>query len=66
MRDKGKGLAVQSPSSSMYISHLGTTPRWLKKEVMVMHKRQLYCSVDEGMKELVEALKKPELPTSDT
>ena len=47
------------------MSLMGTTPSWLKKEVIVRHKRKLYFSVDEGTKELVEALKKLELPIGD-
>ncbi len=63
--NKGKGLVEKSPSSSKDKSLMETTPRWLNKEVMVRTKRQLYCSEEDGTKELVEALKKPKLPTSD-
>ena len=48
--DKGNGIAKKTPSSSKYMSLMETTPRWLNKEVMVMHKRQLYCSGDERTK----------------
>ena len=38
--DKGKGLVVQTPSSNKYMSSVGTTPRWLRKEVMFRHKKE--------------------------
>ena len=63
--NKQKGLVVKTHSSSKYMSPMGTAPSWLKKDVMVRHKRKLYCSVNEGTRELVEALKKPELPMHD-
>ena len=37
--DKGKGPVIQDPSSSKDKSSLEDTPRWLRKEVMVRHKR---------------------------
>ena len=60
--DKGKGLVVQAPSFFKNKSSMEDTPRWLRKEVMVRHKRQLYCIEEEEMRELIEALKKPEPP----
>ena len=41
------------------------TPRWLRKEVMVRHKRYLYGFEEEVIRELVEALKKLEPPVGD-
>ena len=55
--DKGKGLVVQAPSSSKDKYMMEDTPRWLINEVMVRHNRKLYCTEEEGMRELVEAFK---------
>ena len=63
--DKGKGLAIQTPFSSKDKSPMEDTTRWFRKEVMTRHKRQLYCTEEEGMRELVEALKKPKPPVGD-
>ena len=33
--DKRKGPILQTPSLAKYMSPMGTTPPWLKREVMV-------------------------------
>ena len=37
--DKGKIIAVQAPYSSKDKSLIKDTPRWLRKEVKIRHKR---------------------------
>lgn len=63
--DKGKSIAVQTRSSSKDKSLMENTLRWLRKEVTVRHKRQLYSIEEEGMRELIDALKKPKKPIGD-
>lgn len=63
--DKGKGQAEQTPSSSKGKSLMVNTLRWLRKEVMVRNKRQQYSTKEEGIVELIEALKKPEPPVGE-
>jgi hypothetical protein len=63
--DKGKGITIQTTSSSQYISLMGTSPSWLKREVMIRMKRQLHCIGDEATKKLVESLKRLEPPIGD-
>ena len=60
--DKGKSIVVQYPSSSKDKYSMEDSPRWLIKEVMVRHKKKLYSTEEEGMRELIEALEKPEPP----
>lgn len=63
--DKGKILVEQTPSSSKGKSMMEHTLRWLRKEVMIRNKRQKYSTEEEGMRELIEALKKLESPAKD-
>lgn len=37
--DKGKSIVIQAPSSSKDKSPMEYAPRWLRKEVMIRHKR---------------------------
>ena len=63
--DKGKILVIESPSSYKGKYSMEDTLRWLRKEEMVRHKSQLYCTKEEGMGDLIKALKKPKSPIGD-
>ena len=47
------------------MSTMGTTSTWLNREVMFHQKRQLVLIAEEGMKELVKVVKRPEPPKGD-
>ena len=62
---KDKGPIVETTSSVHYMSPMGTTLIWMKREVMFQQKKKLDLIVKEGMRELVKVIKNPEPPMGD-